>query len=80
MPKNIAPIFRQSRAPESNAVEKVWQQLRQNWLSTRTFDSYDAIIDAACEAWSKLLATSQTITFEIGPMSIKPNFSSMNVA
>ncbi|MGN6535507.1 MAG: hypothetical protein ACTHKQ_07230 [Mesorhizobium sp.] len=26
------------------------------------FDDYDAIIDAACEAWQKLLAAPETIT------------------
>jgi hypothetical protein len=34
----------------------------QNWLSNSVFDTYDAIIDAACEAWKKLLAEPQTIT------------------
>lgn len=62
MPKNITPIFLPSRAPELNPVENVWQYLRQNWLSNHVFDSYDAIIDAACEAWQKLLAEPQTIT------------------
>lgn len=62
MPKNITPIFLPSRAPKLNPVENVWQYLRQNWLSNRAFDSYDAIIDAACEAWHKLIATPETIT------------------
>ena len=43
-------------------VENIWQYLRANWLSNRVFDTYDAIIDAACEAWQKLLAQPQTIT------------------
>jgi len=62
MPKNIAPIFLSSRAPELNPVENVWQHMRQNWLSNRVFDSYDAIIDAAYEAWQKLLDAPQAIT------------------
>lgn len=62
VPKNITPILLPSRAPELNPVENVWQYLRANWLSKRVFDSYDAIIDAACEAWSKLLAEPDTIT------------------
>jgi transposase len=48
--------------PELNPVENIWQYLRANWLSNRVFDTYDAIIDAACEAWQKLLAQPQTIT------------------
>jgi hypothetical protein len=62
MPKNITAIFLPSRAPELNPVENVWQYLRQNWLSNSVFDTYDAIIDAACEAWKKLLTEPQTIT------------------
>jgi transposase len=62
IPKNITPIFLPSRAPELNPVENVWQYLRANWLSNRVFETYEAIIDAACEAWQKLLAQPQTIT------------------
>jgi len=54
-------IFLPSRAPELNPVENVWQYLRQNWLSNRVFEGYDAIIDAACEAWRKLLTQPETI-------------------
>jgi hypothetical protein len=62
VPRNITPILLPSRAPELNPVENIWQYLRANWLSKRVFDGYDAIIDAACEAWSKLLAEPNTIT------------------
>jgi putative transposase len=62
VPENITPIFLPSRAPELNPVENVWQYLRSNWLSNRVFDTYDAIIDAACEAWMKLAALPETIT------------------
>jgi hypothetical protein len=36
--------------------------LRQNWLSNRVFDTYEAIVEAACDAWRKLLAQPDTIT------------------
>jgi len=62
MPANITPIFLPSRAPELNPVENVWQYMRANWLSNRVFENYDAIIDAACEAWKKLIAQPETIT------------------
>jgi hypothetical protein len=42
--------------------ENVWQYLRQNWLSNTVFENYDAIIDAACAAWRKLIAQPGTIT------------------
>lgn len=62
VPKNITPIFLPSRAPELNPVENIWQFLRANWLSNRAFDGYDAIIEAACEAWRNLIAQPDTIT------------------
>ena len=62
VPRNLTLIFLPSRAPELNPVENIWQFLRQNWLSNRVFDTYDSIINAACEAWTKLLAQPQTIT------------------
>jgi transposase len=62
VPENITPIFLPSRAPELNPVENVWQYLRQNWLSNTVFENYDAIIDAACAAWRKLIALPDTIT------------------
>src|SRR6202142_290773 len=62
VPDNITPIFLPSRAPELNPVENVWQYLRQNWLSNTVFENYDAIVDAACDAWRKLTAKPETIT------------------
>lgn len=62
VPANITPIFLPSRAPELNPVENVWQYLRANWLSNRVFETYDDIIDAACEAWRNLMAIPDTIT------------------
>ena len=61
MPSNITPIFLPPRSPELNPVENIWQYIRANWLSNRIFQNYDAIIDAACEAWKKLIAAPKTI-------------------
>ena len=62
VPGNITLIFLPSRAPELNPVENIWQYLRANWLSNRVFETYDAIIEAACDAWQKLIAEPETIT------------------
>jgi transposase len=61
VPRNISLVFLPSRAPELNPVENIWQFLRANWLSNRVFETYDAIIDAACAAWRKLAAMPETI-------------------
>jgi transposase len=62
IPKNMTLIFLPSRAPELNPVENVWQHLRQTWLSNRVFDTYEAIIEAACDAWNRLMDQPQAIT------------------
>ena len=62
VPRNITMILLPSRAPELNPVENIWQYLRQNWLANRVFDTYESIIDAACEAWNRLLAQPDRIT------------------
>ncbi len=45
-----------------NPVENVWQYLRENWLSNHVFDSYEAILDAGCNAWNKLVDKPNAIT------------------
>jgi hypothetical protein len=62
VPNNITLIFLPSRSPELNPVETIWQYLRGNWLSNQVFDSYDDILDAACDAWRRLIAQPETIT------------------
>lgn len=62
VPKNMTLIFLPSRSPELNPVENIWQFMRANWLSNRVFESYDAIIDASCEAWRNLIEQPKTIT------------------
>jgi hypothetical protein len=62
VPKNITLILLPSRAPELNPVENVWQYIRANWLSNRVFETYENIIDAACEAWRNLIEMPEIIT------------------
>ena len=61
LPKNLTIILLPSRSPELNPVENVWQYLRQNWLSNTVFEDYQAILDAGCEAWNRLVAKPETI-------------------
>lgn len=55
------PLTLPSRAPELNPVENVWQYLRANWLSNRVFETYEEIIDGACDAWNRLIDLPDTI-------------------
>ena len=43
-------------------MENVWAYLRSNKLSNRVFETYEAIIDACCEAWNWLIAQPDRIT------------------
>ena len=62
MPANISLLHLPPYAPELNPVENLWAFLRGNKLSNRVFDTYEAIIDAACDAWRRLIAQPDTIT------------------
>jgi hypothetical protein len=42
-------------------VENVWEFLRGNWLGHQVWQSYEAIIDACCEAWNKLMHMPERI-------------------
>ena len=62
MPQNITPVLLPPRAPELNPAENIWQYLRQTYLSNRVFEDYDDIVDAACQAWNRLIETPSKIT------------------
>lgn len=51
-----------SRSPEPNPVENIWQCLRQNGLINQVSGTYDAIVNAACQAWRNLVDRPTTTT------------------
>lgn len=55
IPDNISLMPVPAKSPELNPAEIVWLYLRQNWLSNRVFDNYDAIVQACCQAWNNLI-------------------------
>ena len=61
VPDNIVLLPLPPYAPELNPVENVWEFLRGNCLSHRVWDSYEAILDACCDAWNKLMQTPERI-------------------
>lgn len=62
VPENISLLSLPAYAPEANPVENVWAYLRANFLSHRVWDSYDAIVEACCAAWNKLMNTPERLT------------------
>ena len=61
VPDNISLLPLPPYSPELNPVENIWQFLRQNYLGNRVFDTYDAIVDACCDAWNALIAAPERI-------------------
>jgi transposase len=61
VPRNITIILLPSKSPELNPVENIWQYLRQNGLSNRIFNDYEDILDAASDAWNRLIHQPETI-------------------
>jgi transposase len=57
VPANLTLIRLPPYSPELNPVERVWEYLRDRWLSHRILaGGYEAVRDAACTAWNALLA------------------------
>ncbi len=52
-PKTL--IFLPARLPGLNRVEKVWQSLRENGLSSRLFEDQADGLAAGCDAWTRLM-------------------------
>ena len=61
IPSNLSLLHLPPYSPELNPVENVWQYLRQNQLSNRVYDSYEAIVAACCKAWNDLMADPDRI-------------------
>ena len=59
LPRNITPIFLPSRAPERSAKTSGSSCAA---TGSQTLETYDDIIDAACDAWRKLIAQPEIIT------------------
>ena len=55
VPDNISLLPLPGYSPELNPVENVWEYLRANKLSSRVWDSYDAILSACRDAWNFLI-------------------------
>jgi hypothetical protein len=53
IPTNISLL--PPRSPELNSQENIWQFMRQNWLSNRSFKSFDNMVDHCCHAWNTLI-------------------------
>jgi len=49
------PLPLPAKCPELNVMEKVWQFMRDNWLSNRVFRDHDDIVGLCCFYWNRLI-------------------------
>lgn len=57
VPANLTLVHLPPYSPELNPIERVWEYLRDRWLSHRLLaDGYQAVLDAVCAAWNALRA------------------------
>lgn len=56
VPENVTLVSLPPYSPELNPVERVWLYLRERFLSHRVLADYGAVLDAACRAWTRLVA------------------------
>ena len=62
VPENITLLRLPPYAPELNPMENVWEYLRKNKLNMNVWRSYNAILDACCNAWNSLMKDAKRIT------------------
>lgn len=53
--KNISLLHLPPASPELNPTEQIWQVLRDEKLSNRSFDGYEDIVWSSCEAWNSFV-------------------------
>jgi hypothetical protein len=61
VPGNMTLVPLPPYLPELNPVERVWLYLKERFLSHRLLDNDEAIVEAACNAWNRLIAETGRI-------------------
>jgi len=56
VPANLTLVHLPPYSPELNAIERLWQYLRDRYLSGCLFRDLQAVIDECCRVWNALLA------------------------
>jgi transposase len=56
VPDTITLVPLPPYSPELNPVERIWEYLKERYLSHRLLNDYDAIVEATCKAWNRLTA------------------------
>lgn len=54
IPSNITLIPLPPYAPELNAMEQIWEWIKNHYLSNQCYSTYEDIVTKACYAWNQL--------------------------
>lgn len=52
-PPNVTLIPLPPYSPELNPIENLWHYLRSHYWSNNSYEDYDELRDAACDAWQR---------------------------
>jgi hypothetical protein len=61
-PETITLLPLQPASPHLNPLERVWLYLRERYLSHRMLDDCEAVLQAVCRAWNRLLDETDRLT------------------
>ena len=62
VPDNITLLPLPPYCPELNPIENIWEYLRGNKLSSTVWETYEAIVDACCDAWNFFINDRARVT------------------
>jgi transposase len=58
---NLTIVFLPAYSPELNPTELVWKQLRDRWLSNRSYVDYQDLLESTSSAWNQFTEQSENI-------------------
>jgi transposase len=61
IPENITLIPLPPYSPELNAIEQVWEWLRNHHFANQCYDNYPQIVDKACLAWNEFSKNTKLV-------------------
>jgi transposase len=61
VPENVSLVELPPYSPQLNPIENLWHYLRSHHWSNRWYADYDALMDAAIDAWRKVALVPNTV-------------------
>ena len=62
IPDNIRLIVQPPRSPQLNAVEHIWEEVKEKHFYNQVFDSLDAVSDTLCKGLKELMDLPDKLT------------------